>query len=300
MFRIGENFNIDIKLPTDAKPLSMIWVNAGNIVLGKNHEKFEKDIVLQNETVLPVQEMPIRISKGFWLSEFPVTQIQWKSLGDLPIQNKEFWLKESEDVFWADDNYPVSGVSWMEAMMFCRELNIKYKEQLPVGYHFSLPTELQWEYTSKSGLERDKNILSYDDFFNMHDLSHIKEVGKRSSNDWGFYDMLGNIKEVCYDIVAYYAHPNLAVQESYPVEDGKIVDWVGNKDPENFIVIFNPIEERIVRGGHASVYREARLSYKDSDPLVSFRVCLRPTIDWEHCDLNDPWLAQEGINILGD
>ena len=59
---------------------------------------------------------------------------------------------------------------------------------------------------------------------------------------------------------------------------------------------------RIVRGGWKSSYRE----YEEVTlklvkmKQIGFRVCLRPIIEAPNCDLNDPLLKEEGINILGD
>ena len=302
MFEIEKNFKIPLNLSQEVLHLSLIWVNAGDFVLGNHHEEHfietGKDAMM-DELLLSVREINTRISKGFWLSQFLITQAQWEALGNLPSNHRDTWAQNNENPFWMKPNYPVCGVSWLEAMLFCRVLNIRYKDKLPEGYHFSLPTELQWEYTSKTGVEKDEYTLSFDEFLKMYNILEVKEVGKRKPNSWGFYDMLGNIREMCYDIAAYYAIPNSIDDCSYPIIENKIIDWVGNKEPEDFIAAARTIEERVVRGGYVSTHREMRLHYADMIPLVGFRVCLRPIIDWEYCDLNDPWLLEEGINILG-
>ena len=56
--------------------------------------------------------------------------------------------------------------------------------------------------------------------------------------------MLGNIREWCYDIAAYY-----------PSNESYIPNWIGNRDNENWFD-YNEAKFRAVRGIYQATYRE--------------------------------------------
>lgn len=56
---------------------------------------------------------------------------------------------------------------------------------------------------------------------------------------------------------------------------------------------------RMVRGGITSVQRDMKTKVQDYTKDAGFRIALRPIIDQPYCDLDDPWLNELGINILG-
>ncbi|MDR0995325.1 MAG: formylglycine-generating enzyme family protein, partial [Tannerella sp.] len=97
------------------------------------------------------------------------------------------------------DNYPVIWVNWYGAAAYCNWLNSKIS-----GYHFSLPTEAQWEYAALCGTPYAYNGVSdtwNDDFGWIKENSdgHTHEVGTSTSNIWNLYDMHGNDWEWCND-----------------------------------------------------------------------------------------------------
>ena len=82
----------------------------------------------------------VTLSKGFYISEFEVTQAQWKSLMD------------SESL--TDENIPKTNIHWGEAKKFCETLTQNEKDAgtIPDNWAFELPTEAQWEYAVELGL----------------------------------------------------------------------------------------------------------------------------------------------------
>jgi formylglycine-generating enzyme required for sulfatase activity len=139
----------------------------------------------------------------FLLGKFPVTQELY-----LEITNEEpSTIKGSKN--------PVETVSWKDAVIFCNNvsekmgLNSFYQIQVDnetiifdiSANGFRLPTEAEWEYACKAGTTGIRygdlnNIAWYKE--NAQMKSHI--VGQKEPNDWGLYDMLGNVWEWCSDI----------------------------------------------------------------------------------------------------
>ena len=74
---------------------------------------------------------------------------------------------------------------------------------------YRLPTEAQWEYACRAGTttafnngEEDWNIQAGIDpigWFMFNSTSRTHEVGLKQPNDWGLYDIHGNVHELCWD-----------------------------------------------------------------------------------------------------
>ena len=178
------------------------------------------------------------LTKQFWLGKYEVTQEQYEAvMGENPSGPR-------------GKNLPVVNVTWSDAMAFCRKLTEKEKASghLPEGYIYTLPTESQWEYACRAGmttsLNNGKNLTDIGRCPNLDQVAWyignsgatIHTPGGKQPNGWGFYDMLGNVWEWCYD---WY--------EGYPRET--ITDPVG---PPMSLVNW-----RIMRGGSCNNYADA-------------------------------------------
>jgi gliding motility-associated lipoprotein GldK len=124
----------------------------------------------------------------------------------------------------AFDEYPVVGVDWFAAKYFCewrtKHMNNWRAEQgLWKMPNFRLPSEAEWEYAARGGRDMAKYpwgnpyirnakgcMLAnfkpgrgnyYDDGF-----MYTSPVASYFSNDFGLYDMSGNVSEWCED--AFY------------------------------------------------------------------------------------------------
>lgn len=121
----------------------------------------------------------------------------------------------------AYDNYPVVGVSWVQAKAFCvwrsNYLN-QYLESIDYVQmnDFRLPTEAEWEYAARGGMQgesypwggpyvRNPNgcfLANYEPLRGAYDDDGgVKTlmVGHYAPNDYGLYDMAGNVAEWCID-----------------------------------------------------------------------------------------------------
>jgi len=128
-----------------------------------------------------------------------------------PLTQKYFWHP-------AYDNYPVVGVNWQQARAFCvwrTQLKNKYLAQKKgeASIHdFRLPTEAEWEWAARGG--HDYNPFPWGGPYTRNDkgcfLGNFKPlkgnytddggatpiiVAHYPPNDWGLFDMAGNVAE---------------------------------------------------------------------------------------------------------
>jgi len=115
------------------------------------------------------------------------------------------------------EDYPVVGVSWKQAKAFCAwrtQLKNSYLRNIgePDILEFRLPTEAEWEYAAKGN--RTASIYPWGGYYtrgsNGRFLGNFKplrgdyvadggmatvEIGSYDPNDFGLYDMSGNVAE---------------------------------------------------------------------------------------------------------
>ena len=189
-------FNGDVALPGGVK-LEMVKIPAG---------EFRRD---DGKTV--------RLTKSYWLGKYEVTNEQWQA-----VMSDRRASQDGKDLSdpskWKGAKRPVEGVSWNDAMDFCKRLNKLYADKLPRGYRINLPTEAQWEYACRAGTTTDYSYgiasnsdkMNYDGNYSDSGSKGIYraetvDVGSLGyKNAFGLYDMHGNVWEWCRDWYGSY------------------------------------------------------------------------------------------------
>jgi formylglycine-generating enzyme required for sulfatase activity len=182
-----EGKNHTITLPS-AVTLDLVWMAPGTFTI----DSPSSDGGCGNTCPLYM----VTINKGYWLGKMLVTQGQYQAVMET---NPSHFTHVGADA-------PVETVSWDDAMEFCRKLTEQERAtgRLPEGYAFTLPTEAQWECACRAGIT-GAQYSNLDDIAwysgNSGDSTH--PVGQKRPNAFGFYDMIGNVWEWCFDWFDY-------------------------------------------------------------------------------------------------
>jgi formylglycine-generating enzyme required for sulfatase activity len=184
--------------------LDMMLIPGGTFIMGSPKE--EED---SRDSEPPQHEVTI---EPFWLGQYQVTQAQWKFVAKLPQVNKE--LNPDPSRFKGDgstsltNNRPVEQVSWYDAVEFCDRLSRHTKRQ------YRLPSEAEWEYACRAGTKTPfhfgetitTDLANYNGNYTYGQepkgvyREETTEVGSFGvANNFGLYDMHGNVYEWCLD-----------------------------------------------------------------------------------------------------
>ena len=210
----------------------------------------------------------VALSQPFYIGIYEITQKQYENVtgakpssykGDYrPVENVSYntirgMAIESDHTYdwpWNDDVAPTSFMGLLRAKCKSRGSDGNYTE--PVD-GFDLPTEFQWEYACRAGTtgavnttNAYNNAKSADQEAQLRLLGRYKSNGGESEyhtmvgsylpNQWGLYDMHGNVWELCRDwyqadatTLKQFADPKGAtIGSSRALRGGGCFDSVGN------------------------------------------------------------------------
>jgi len=163
-----------------------------------------------------------RIRRRFAIATKPITVRQFRKFRE---------ENASADVrtwnYSPDEDCPQPRVSWFEAAAYCnwlsrregiledqwcyRPINHQYTEGMTVASNYlslsgyRLPTEAEWEYSCRAGSSASRYFGDSDEllplyaWFNKNAGDRTWPVGSLKPNDFGLFDMLGNVEEWCQD-----------------------------------------------------------------------------------------------------
>ena len=217
--------DLDIKIDCNGVDLEMVKIKAGTFMMGSPEDEWGR---------CPDEKLhQVTLTKDYWLGKYQVTQAQWEAvMGDNPSRFNRHDFSMEQFIRWKGnrsffdtltphfakyqncDNRPVEKVCWGAAKSFCDKLNERYAGKLPCGYKFDLPTEAQWEYACRAGtktaLNNGKILMDCDIDIDLVEVawyndSETHPVGQKRPNDWGLYDMHGNVWEWCRDWYGDYS-----------------------------------------------------------------------------------------------
>ena len=195
------------------------------------------------------KENPIRsveIEEGFWILESEVTQPMWEYV----MRTKPFRFP-SERFQGYYKPQPAENVSYDQCIEFCSRLTKLLDLEDSI---VTLPTEEEWEYACCAG--HNSSVTKHGRLAAAKGKpSSVKSV---SPNEWGIYDMFGNVSEFCL----LNADDD---DETVPPKNVKHITKGGNWSIEHSSII-------------TPYYREEILG-NESDIKTGFRVIIKNCIN---------------------
>ena len=155
-----ESFGIKVN-PKDR--LTYVWIEPGRFTMGCSPGDGECDL----------DEKPahhVTIARGFWMGQTDVTQEAYQR-----VTGKNPSIPQGAKL-------PVEHVTWTDSDNYCRATGMR------------LPTEAEWEYAGRAGSAASRyGDLDSIAWYDKNSGYETHPVMQKLPNDWGLYDMLGNV-----------------------------------------------------------------------------------------------------------
>jgi len=237
--------------------IELVLLPAGEFLMGSPHsEEFRERDEYSHY---------VRLTRPFYIGVTPVTQAQWLALTGENASR----FKEAAD----SPQRPVERVSW-------NDIQQKFLPRLaPLaspGWEFRLPTEAEWEYACRAGVETP---FYFGQSISMEKLNCKEE--RTSGNDWKWiysHDLLGGPKERQETTPVRAYGPNAwGLYDTH----GNVWEWCADWYNEAFYqkaqavdpLCTDPGEGRVLRGGswnYSARYCRAACRYHTAPDLRNF------------------------------
>jgi formylglycine-generating enzyme required for sulfatase activity len=132
----------------------------------------------------------VNITNGYYLQSTEATQEQWQEIMGF---NPSYYKNCGKDC-------PIENISYNDIQEFIRRLNEREKTD-----KYRLPTEAEWEYAARGGgsgtyfFGEDETLLQQYAWYSDNAQTKTNPVARKKPNQWGLYDMHGNVWEWCED-----------------------------------------------------------------------------------------------------
>ncbi len=280
-------------------------IPGGTFIMGGN-----EDDPMAEEDEFPAVEAQL---DPFWMGTYEVTFDMYEIFRDVDKdsdaarENEEYNVEavtrpsppyEDPTFGMGKYGYPAVSMTQYAALLFCKWLSDK------TGNLYRLPTEAEWEYACKSGTNTayhfgdEVDMLDEYAWYYENSDGGYHKVGTKKPNQWGLYDMHGNVSE--WTLGQY--------QKDYYVSMGDAVALNPWSRPDR-------LHPRTVKGGswdddpeelRCSNRIESDMDWKKRDPqlpksiwwntdspFVGFRI-VRPAKQMTEKEIDEYW-----ANILG-
>lgn len=205
--------------------MELIRIDPGTFIMGKESAALDPDVAVHEHAVNgDYDEHPrhrVTIGSPFYIGATQVTNKQYEE-----FDANHRYFRGKLGFSFADDE-PVVFVSRHDAVAFCEWLSAREDAS------YRLPTEGEWEYACRAGTDTPYSAGSSlpEAFHRNQTLSWFPDparsgqvrlidltAGRTPPNQWGLYDMHGNVEEWCLDWWAPYDEE--AVKDPVGPDDG--------------------------------------------------------------------------------
>lgn len=187
--------------------MKLVWCPPGPITMENIKIEYQNTggetlpVPGQSPEIVPVK---VVLTRGYWIGKYEITQSEWKQ-----VMQSEPWKGQENTKEGAD--FPATFVSWNDAVDFCAKFSAREATagRLPGGWEYRLPTEAQWERACRAGTETkfsfgdDQSKLGRYAWFRGNAAKigerYAHQIGQKTANRWGIFDMHGNVYEWCRD-----------------------------------------------------------------------------------------------------
>lgn len=162
------------------------------------------------------------VSRDFYLGTYEVTQGEWQAVmknnpsaykRNNPNDTRPEALAVKDITDEELKRFPVEGVSGYDCVKFVDALNAATQES---GWFYRLPTSDEWEYACRGGPMTDPAESGFDYYFDQPVVKALPgqlnsgtppavnrpcRVGSYAPNRLGLFDMHGNVREWCRDLL---------------------------------------------------------------------------------------------------
>lgn len=221
---------------------NMLPVKGGTYMMGptpNSDGSYDEDVDVDIET--PPSEQTVA---SFWMCKYEVSVSEW-----CKVMGREYDLQQAD--------LPMTNVSFDDCITFCRKLGDL------TGLEFRLPTESEWEYAARGGVNADST----------------KYAGNNNPNEVAWYEKNAHGKPYVCDASHSPMRPNGA--NLYDMS-GNISEWC-NSDfrPYNPDVPIIDAEAKVIRGGNydsdtygITVYHREPMIVHEKAPTVGLRLVI--------------------------
>lgn len=194
-------------------------------------QKAAKNPFANPDTYSDLIEINVFPDNYCWIRDYPET------FSSTPIGERYFSAPDT-------DNFPVVGVTWKQAIAFCEwKSMLEMKETSSRGEapaaKYRLPSEAEWEYAARGGIK--SGVYPWGGFYTRDEMGCFRanfkymrgryvsgtggmtmEAKSFDPNDYGLYDMAGNVSEwtsSSYDELGYLTLTDFNPQNQYDAKE---------------------------------------------------------------------------------